>query len=92
MRETGLHYIGMDIDGTARDIVDQGERLFFASETLGVVFTLAYLVHMTPPFVMTHEVARVLKPGGLFIGTPQFLEPCFMEPDHQVSSCNEVTR
>jgi len=83
---TGAAYIGLDIDGDAPDVLGYGEALPFADESFDFVLAIAVLPHAQHPTLVVQEISRVLRPGSLFIGTAQFLEPCYMASRHHVSA------
>ena len=78
-RHTNLEYIGMDYSGDAPDMLGDVHVLPFRDSSIDFVMSLAVLEHLRLPFVAMSEVFRVLKPGGLFIGTVAFLEPFHMD-------------
>jgi SAM-dependent methyltransferase len=75
---TGFHYVGIDFEGQEPDLLADAHALPFKSETFSFVLSIAVLEHLAMPAVAMAEVARVLKPGGMFIGTVAFLEPFHM--------------
>lgn len=85
LRRTGLDYLGMDIGGDKPDLIGQGEALPLADASFDAVFTLASLAYTSNPFVACQELFRVLKPGGVFLGTTQFMEPCNGSSHHNVT-------
>lgn len=79
----GYDYIGLDISfnsqqrnqGTADvDVVADCHRLPLPSESTEVVNSAAVLEHLYCPPLALREINRVLKPGGLLIGSCSFLE------------------
>jgi SAM-dependent methyltransferase len=82
---TGFQYVGLDVEGSEPTVLGLGEALPFKESSIDFVFALAVVAHTTNPFLTCKEIARVLKPGGWFIGTTQFLEACAMNSRHHVT-------
>jgi len=72
---TNLEYVGVDYEGTAPRILADAHSLPFRDESFDFVMSFAVLEHVRYPFVVLHEIARVMKPGTRFAGTVAFLEP-----------------
>lgn len=71
----GFRYVGIDYDGSAADLLADGHALPFQDGSFDVVFSFAVLEHLhTPPRAIA-EIARVLRPGGLYVGTVSQGEP-----------------
>jgi len=60
--------------GEADDLVD-AHLIPLRDGAVDLVMSIAVLEHLADPVRAASEVARVLKPGGAFIGTVAFLEP-----------------
>ncbi len=86
MRLSGHEYVGMDIEGDEPDILGIGEALPFRDESFDFVFTLSVVPHTAHPLVVMREIHRVLRPGGRYVGTMEFLEPCHMQSRHHVTA------
>lgn len=72
----GYKYIGIDYYGSkSAAILADGHALPFKSNSIDLVISISVMEHVQFPWVMAQEVARVLKPGGRFIGTLSFIEP-----------------
>lgn len=71
----GLRYVGVDYSSPSADLLADAHALPFQADTFDVVFSYAVLEHLYNPFLAVQEVARVLRPGGLFIGTVSQGEP-----------------
>ena len=71
----GLNYLGVDVDGAAADLLVDAHALPFADRSLDAVLSYAVLEHLRDPFVALSEISRVLKPGGIYLGTVSQGEP-----------------
>lgn len=69
-------WTGMDIMPLS-DNVKQGDahNLDFPDDSFDLVVSIAVFEHLHSPWIAIKEVSRVLKKGGLFLGTVAFLEP-----------------
>jgi SAM-dependent methyltransferase len=86
LRLAGHGYVGMDIAGDEPDVLGIGEALPFRDASFDLVFTLSVVPHTAHPLVVMREIHRVLRPGGRYIGTMEFLEPCHMQSRHHVTA------
>lgn len=81
----GIKWVGVDIENspevTSRTRTDlefhsfDGKSLPFDDSTFDMVFSKQVLEHVRHPSLLMSEMARVLKPGGLFVGSTSQLEP-----------------
>lgn len=75
----GGEWTGVEpFEGGAHTVVGDAENLPFADNTFDVAVMNAVLEHIPDMSKAFKEVARVLKPGGLFVGYSAFME-CFHE-------------
>jgi SAM-dependent methyltransferase len=88
----GYGYIGSDIsfnsgqrDNTPADVdlVADAHRLPLVADCLAAINSTAVIEHLYLPYVAVREWWRVLKPGGLFVGSCSFLEA-----EHFDSQCH----
>ena len=79
VEESGGRWTGVEpFEGGAHTVVASAEDLPFAEHTFDVAIMDAVLEHIPDVGKAFSEVARVLKPGGIFIGYVAFME-CFHE-------------
>lgn len=73
--DVGAAYVGIDYDSPHADLLADGHAIPFRDGTFDVVLAYAVLEHLYHPFVAVQEVARVLRDGGVFVGTVSQGEP-----------------
>ena len=75
LEHLAFRYVGVDFGNPAADLLADAHSIPFKDGSFDCVFSYAVLEHLHNPFIALHEVARVLKPGGWFIGTVSQGEP-----------------
>jgi SAM-dependent methyltransferase len=80
-----VRWVGVDIERSpevalrrrtdADFVAFDGVRLPFDDDSFGAVYCKQVLEHVREPEPLLREVARVLRPGGLFAGSTSQLEP-----------------
>jgi SAM-dependent methyltransferase len=78
MEERGYHYINLDIHRFGNgepSLIGDAHRLPFVDTCLDLVVSKDTLEHFLEPWVVVHEVHRVLKVGGRLIIWVPFMHP-----------------
>ena len=75
VEHAGFRYVGLDYGGDNPSVLGDAHALPFRDELFDFVLTIAVFEHLQYPAVAAQEMARVLRPGGLVLGTVAFLEP-----------------
>lgn len=93
----GYDYVGIDYSVDSEhcdkrgesasdlDVIADAHRLPFKSETFSAVNSTAVMEHLYAPDVACRETFRVLKPGGVFVGSCSFLEGYHLESQYHMS-------
>ena len=71
----GADYAGIDYASPEADLLADAHAIPFRATTFDFVLAYAVLEHLANPFLALQEVARVLKPGGVFFGAVSQGEP-----------------
>ena len=71
----GLQYVGIDYSSAKADLRADAHAIPFQSGVFDAVISYAVLEHLYDPFEAVAEVARVLRPGGIFVGAVSQGEP-----------------
>jgi len=74
-RAMGLRYVGIDIDGDGPDLLADAHALPFRDGSFDAVLAYAVLEHLYNPWLALSEIARVLRPGGVWVGSVSLGEP-----------------
>jgi len=72
---SGYKYVGVDYSNQAADFLADAHSLPFQTNTFNCVLSYAVLEHLHNPIIAIQEIERVLKPGGIYIGTVSQGEP-----------------
>lgn len=71
----GYDWVGIDIvDNANLLLVGDGNALPFVPETFDLVVMLQVIEHLPDPWNVLREANKVLKPGGILVGSVSFLE------------------
>lgn len=77
MEQLGFNPIGLDIRMYAGvGLLGDAHRLPLRDGVFDVVLSVQVLEHLHSPWIAIHEIARVLRPGGCFVGSVALLKPC----------------
>jgi SAM-dependent methyltransferase len=79
MTGLGVEHVGVDYAGARPDYLADAHCLPFADDSFDGAISLSVLEHVRYPYLACQEVARVLRPGGVFTGSVAFLEPFHMD-------------
>jgi len=71
----GLAYAGVDFTSDRADLRADAHAIPFRDATFDAVLSYAVFEHLYHPHLAAREVARVLKPGGVFFGAVSLGEP-----------------
>jgi SAM-dependent methyltransferase len=76
LQALGFEPVGLDVRATAgANVVGDAHALPFDGEVFDLVLSMQVLEHLHSPWVAVREIARVLRPGGVFVGSVAFLKP-----------------
>lgn len=75
LEKAGYRWIGFDYGHPKAPLWADAHALPFPDNTFDFVISLAVLEHIEYPAVMLREVRRVLKPGGVYLGSVAYLVP-----------------
>lgn len=71
----GFHYVGTDVDrrGRGPHLLADAHNLPIGDAAFDVYLSLAVYEHLLVPWIAAREAFRVLRPGGLFLGSAAFV-------------------
>ena len=75
MKSIGYQYLGVDYSSLSADLLVDAHSMPFCDGSFECVFSYAVLEHLRFPVLAIREIERVLRPGGIFIGTVSQGEP-----------------
>lgn len=72
----GFETVGVDIrPSQGADVRADAHCLPLGDEVFEIVLSMQVLEHLHAPWIAVREIARVLRPGGWFVGSVAFLKP-----------------
>ena len=71
----GFNYVGFDYTKNKSDFLADAHSIPFKDESFDCIISYAVLEHLHNPCIAIHEVERVLKPGGIYVGAVSQGEP-----------------
>jgi len=74
-RARRYEYIGVDVAGAGASLLADAHALPLPDGSVAACCSFAVLEHVRVPHLAALEMARLLRPGGVLIGTVAFLEP-----------------
>lgn len=76
LEERGFQPVGLDVRPTSgADVVGDAHALPFDEGVFDLVLSMQVLEHLHSPWIGVREISRVLRPGGVFVGSVAFLKP-----------------
>lgn len=82
----GFEWVGVDYQARKAPILADAQSIPFEDATFDFMLCVTVLQYIQFPFAAAREMFRVLKPGGVLIGSAAFLEPShgtsFYHPSH----------
>jgi SAM-dependent methyltransferase len=78
----GYTPVGIDLGGPAPDALADAHVLPLRDRSVDLVMSSAVWEHLKNPHRAMAEVARVIKPGALFVGSVAFSEPFYISYFH----------
>jgi SAM-dependent methyltransferase len=74
----GYTYLGLDVEGPGADVLGDAHRLPLADGSVDAIVAISLLEHLRIPALAMREIRRVMRPGGVLIGTVALSEPFHM--------------
>ncbi len=71
----GFDYLGIDYSSIAADFLGDAHAIPIRENSFDCVLSYAVLEHLHSPYIAVREIERVLKPGGIYVGTVSQGEP-----------------
>jgi SAM-dependent methyltransferase len=76
-------YVAVDVFPTLLvDVIAKGQHLPIRSDTFDIVLATQVFEYFPEPRLVSHEIHRVLKPGGVLIMSVAAVAPRFVEDEH----------
>lgn len=87
LEKAGYRWTGFDYAHPRAPLWADAHALPFADNSFDFIVSLAVLEHIEYPAVMLREIHRVLKPGGIYLGSVTYLVPfhdaaCYFNMTH----------
>lgn len=83
LERIGYEYVGFDVTSVEAPFLADGRAIPIQDDSVDVVVSNRVIEHVRYPILFFNEIRRILKPGGMFVGSVGFLEPW-----HGFSNCH----